>query len=211
MNPPKTDLKSKPKEPAKKPEAKPAPKSEPKKNESTKKDDAKKLTIADTSKLTTKNPPKEKAATPRPSDADTKKQAQDAAKAHADWQKNVASALGGLRSGVSSPISIETPGAGGAAFFNYGLEIVRRYEANWLLPLDVAEDNSIVQVVVTIARDGHVLDARVVRPCGRAAVDKSVRETLQRIPEFPPFPAGSTDTQRTFNIDFNLKARRGSG
>jgi TonB family protein len=229
VSPPKTEIKSPPPEPPKvEPKKSPAPtkqgllppkdvpkaKSKPKepaRKDEPKKDEPKKLAIADTSKLTTKNSSKEREPQTRTTDADARKAAQDAAKAHADWQKNVASTLGGLRTGLSSPVSIEIPGVGGAAFYNYGIEIVRRYEASWLLPFDAGEDNSVVQVVVTLARNGHVLDARVVRPCGRAAVDKSVRETLQRVREFPPFPAGSTDEQRTFNIDFNLKAKRGSG
>ena len=42
-------------------------------------------------------------------------------------------------------------------------------------------------------------------------VDKSVRETLQKVIQFEPFPASFRESQRTFNIDFNLKAKRTTG
>jgi len=203
--------KSKPKDEAKKPAPPKVEKVEPKKAAQPKKDEPK-IKLASTDHLVPRsNPTKETDSKSKASESDAKKRADQYAKMRTEWEKNLQGAIGGLKSGLSSPITIDTPGAGASAFLSYGAEIVSRYERNWLVPADAIEDNSVVQIVVTIARDGHVIDARVVRPCGRAVVDKSVRETLQRVRVFPPFPAGSTDEQRTFNVDFNLKAKRSAG
>ena len=64
---------------------------------------------------------------------------------------------------------------------------------------------------VTVARSGRVLNWEVRRPSGNSAIDRSVRETLQKVLQFEPFPASFRDAQRTFNIDFNLKAKRNTG
>jgi len=202
--------KAKPKEEAKKLTPSKTEKVEPKKAAQPKKDESK-IKIVDTAKLTAKNPPKETDSNSKSPDSNAKKKVDQYARMRADWEKSLQGTIGGLKTGLSSPITIDTPGAGAAAFSSYGAEIVSRYERNWLVPADAVEDNSVVQIVVTIARDGHVLDARVIRPCGRAAIDKSVRETLNRVRAFPPFPPGSTDDQRTFNVDFNLKAKRSAG
>jgi TonB family protein len=53
-----------------------------------------------------------------------------------------------------------------------------------------------------------VVIANITRPSGDAAVDRSVQATLHRVTFIRPFPEGSTDKQRTYNINFNLKAKR---
>jgi hypothetical protein len=42
-------------------------------------------------------------------------------------------------------------------------------------------------------------------------VDKSVRKVLDEVTSLPPFPEGSTDQTRTFDIDFELKPNRMAG
>jgi hypothetical protein len=39
-------------------------------------------------------------------------------------------------------------------------------------------------------------------------VDKSVQRTLDRVTFIAPFPEGAKDKQRTYTINFNLKAKR---
>jgi TonB family protein len=61
---------------------------------------------------------------------------------------------------------------------------------------------------VTIANDGRVTEAHIVAPSGDSSVDNSVQRTLDRVRQLEPFPDGSTDKERTYIINFNLKARR---
>ena len=49
------------------------------------------------------------------------------------------------------------------------------------------------------------------RPSGETGVDSSVQRTLDRIPFIAPFPEGAKEKERTYTINFNLKAKRGIG
>ena len=69
----------------------------------------------------------------------------------------------------------------------------------------------ITKATVTIASDGTVLSARILKPSGDASVDRSVQRTLDRVTFIAPFPEGAKDKQRTYTINFNLKAKRLSG
>jgi len=138
----------------------------------------------------------------------TNSQREKAAAARAALASGIKSSLNSLKNNLSSPISIEPLGPGGAAFANYGQIVVSIYEAAWIIPNDVSDDNSAVMVSVTIARDGRVITARVTQRSGKTAVDKSVQQTLEKVRFIAPFPAGATDAERTFEINFNLKAKR---
>lgn len=124
------------------------------------------------------------------------------------------SIIGGLQGGLSAPVDVQVDAGGGPnalAFLDYGQTMVRLYEQMWLAPPNLSEAHAVVSVTVTVARDGRVISWRVSRPTGNAAVDKSVRETLEKVRQFEAFPASFRESQRTFNIDFNLKAKRSSG
>ena len=60
----------------------------------------------------------------------------------------------------------------------------------------------------TIANNGRVISARIIERSGDGGVDRSVQKTLDRVTEIAPFPDGSTDRERTYIINFNLKAKR---
>ncbi len=120
--------------------------------------------------------------------------------------------LTALKGNLSQGVSIGTPGAGGEGFVNYGQYVIAVYQNAWLTPNDLADDSLIVQVTVTIARDGTVLRASVTRKAGVTALDKSVQRALDRVQSIGrPFPEGIRDAQRTFQLDFNLKAKRQIG
>ena len=124
------------------------------------------------------------------------------------------SILGGIQGGLSSPVDIHIDAGGGpnaAAFLDYGQMMVRLYEQMWLVPANLSDSLSVVGVTVTVARNGRVLGWELLKPSGNSAIDKSVRETLQKVIQFEPFPASFRESQRTFNIDFNLKAKRNTG
>jgi TonB family protein len=75
-------------------------------------------------------------------------------------------------------------------------------------PDNTASDNANAKVTVTIASDGTVISAQVISSSGDDSVDSSVQRTLDRVTFIAPFPEGTTDKQRTYTINFNLKAKR---
>jgi TonB family protein len=125
-----------------------------------------------------------------------------------DNSKVVNSALQALRHNLSSATEVEMPGNSSAAAANYAQVVKSYYEQAWMPPDDTASDDANIRVRVTIARDGTVISARVITPSGDASVDKSVRNTLERVQLLPPFPDGSNDKERTYIINFNLKSKR---
>lgn len=117
-------------------------------------------------------------------------------------------AVNSLRQGLSSSTEVETPGPGGAAFANYAQIVKSIYERSWIAPTDVSDDEATAQAVVIITRDGTVKNARLVGKSGSAALDRSVEQVLRRVKFVHEFPEGTTDTERSFTINFNLKAKR---
>lgn len=140
--------------------------------------------------------------------------AKAAQQAHLQRVAKMKSILGGIQGGLSSPVDINIDAGGGpnaAAFLDYGQMMVRIYEQMWLVPANLSDSLSIVGVTVTVARNGRVLEWQLLKPSGNSAIDRSVRETLQKVIQFEPFPASFRESQKTFNIDFNLKAKRNTG
>jgi len=133
------------------------------------------------------------------------------AKATPDNSKAVKSALQTLRSNLSSATEIAPVGNSSVAAANYAQVVKSVYERAWTPPTDTASDDANIKVRVTIASDGTVISAHVIEPSGDASVDSSVRNTLDRVQFIVPFPSGSTDKERTYIINFNLKAKRLNG
>ena len=118
-----------------------------------------------------------------------------------------------LRNDVApgTPIEVFGPGGGGVAYANYDQVVRSIYWQNWTPPEDTASDQAITKATVTIESDGTVLSARIIKPSGDASVDKSVQRTLDRVTFIARFPEGAKDKQRTYTINFNLKAKRLTG
>ncbi len=140
--------------------------------------------------------------------------AQAEAQARAQAQRQLASrigqAVGSLERGLTPGTSVEVPGPGGAAFANYGLLVQAAYQLAWLPPQEVAAQSAVVRARVVIQRSGRVTEARVEKPCGIPAVDKSVERALE-LKSVEPFPEGAKDTERTFIINFDLKTKQPFG
>ena len=118
-----------------------------------------------------------------------------------------------LRNDVAPGTTIEAfgPGGGGEAYASYDQVVQSIYWHAWTPPEDTASDEAITKATVTIESDGTVLSARILKPSGDASVDKSVQRTLDRVTFIARFPEGAKDKQRTYKINFNLKAKRLSG
>lgn len=150
---------------------------------------------------------KQKSATTTDSKADAaderQKQLANAARAAA---KN-------LRGGLSSSTSIELPGPGGGGvpYANFLDGVKKDYSDAWIVPDEVTDDEATATASVTIARDGTVVDARIVSFSGNAVADQSVEAVLRRVRRTVPLPDGAKENQRTVKIKFNVKAKRGLG
>ena len=132
----------------------------------------------------------------------------------ADARKRAADLIGAtarsLRSDIAPGTTLEAlgPGGGGEVYASYDAVVQSIYWHAWTPPEDTASDQAVTKVTVTIESDGTVLSARIINPSGDASVDKSVQRTLDRVTFIAPFPEGAKDKQRTYTINFNLKAKR---
>jgi TonB family protein len=153
---------------------------------------------SDTSKSKTKTADAEKAA-----------QERQAADARRRLGQQFAAAAQNMKAGTATTIEDFGPGDGGPSVGNYADLVRTKYEIAWQAPDDTATDDAITKVSVTIARDGTVLARHITRPSGDAQVDRSVQRTLDRVTFIAPFPEGAKDKQRTYIINFNLRAKRG--
>lgn len=120
-----------------------------------------------------------------------------------------------ISSGLSSSTKVdmpEGPGGGGVSYANYGQIVRKIYTDGWIVPDDMTDDEATIKVSVTIARDGKVLSRQIVSPSGSAAANRSIQNTLDRITNIGiPFPQGAKESQRTFIMTFNLKAKKAFG
>jgi len=145
------------------------------------------------------------------SETETREEARQQADARRRLSQQFASAAESIRESTSSATSIEDygRGGGGPAYAEYSQYVKMLYENAWQAPNDTATDDAITQVRVTINSDGNVSSAHITRGSGDAQVDRSVQRTLDRVTFIRPFPDGAKDKQRTYIINFNLKAKRG--
>ncbi len=125
----------------------------------------------------------------------------------------IGAAAQSLRDDIAPGTSIEPlgPGGGGEVYASYDQAVKSAYWHAWIPPEDTASDAAITTATVTIASDGTVLTARIVKPSGDTNVDKSVQRTLEHVTYIAPFPEGAKEKQRTYTIKFDLKARRLTG
>jgi TonB family protein len=102
-------------------------------------------------------------------------------------------------------------GGGGEGSVNYAQYIMTCFEKAWNPPSELENDEALVETQVVIQRNGRFLLKKITKRCGIPALDKSVERALDAVPFVRPFPEGAQDLERTFNIEFNLKAKRRIG
>ena len=103
---------------------------------------------------------------------------------------------------------VAMPGPGSGAAADYAATVRRHFEAAWIPPDDSSSDDANVKVTVTIGRTGSVIAARILDRSGDSRVDASIQRALDRVTFVAPFSDGAKDNERTFIINFNLKAKR---
>lgn len=134
--------------------------------------------------------------------------AREAQRQRAARLKAIASVARSIKENTSSATSVDMPGEGSVSYANYASAVKSIYERAWTPPDDTSSDDAITKASVTISRDGSVISSRILNPSGDARVDASVQRTLDRVTFVAPFPDGAKEKERTFIINFNLKAKR---
>ena len=133
----------------------------------------------------------------------------------ADLQRSrVEGVLGSLENNLSSGTSVSVPGTGGATYASYTSFVDFIYRRAWapLKPRETGDRSASVIARVIIARDGSVISDTITKRSGNAALDKSVQAALDSVRTIGrPFPEGATDSQREFEIEFNLESRGDEG
>jgi TonB family protein len=144
------------------------------------------------------------------SQAEAEAKAEKAArKAQQQRERAFRDAANKIRDNKASSTTIDMPpGQSSVAYADYASVVKTVYTENWTMPDTSASDDANVKVSVTIASDGRVTEAHIVEKSGDASVDSSVQRTLDKVTQIEPFPEGSTDRERTYIINFNLKAKR---
>ena len=163
----------------------------------------------DLGKPVMRNPKEKQAAAEASAQAAEKAEQQ---RANAQRVAAINGSLKNLGNNLSTSTTVEMPeGLGGAAEINYRDLVLKKYDDAWNAPGDVDDDEANTKARVVIARSGNVISADIIQNSRNPKLDKSVRRALDSLRFIHPFPAGSPDSQRTYIINFNLKAKRGTG
>jgi TonB family protein len=123
----------------------------------------------------------------------------------------IRNAIEDLKNHFTTGTDVVSPVSGEAVDPGYIAVVKEKYSTAWLPPDDTASDAANTKVSVTIGSDGTVISSRILNPSGDVHVDGSVQRTLDRVIFVAPFPDGAKEKQRTFIINFNLKAKRQLG
>jgi TonB family protein len=123
------------------------------------------------------------------------------------------SAVKGIGSKTSGLTVLGNVGAGGGgeAFAGYENVIGSIFYHAWTPPEGISDISSDTEVEIVVARDGTIISANITTKSGKSAMDKSVFSALRKVKKLPPFPQGAQDSQRTFQLVFNLKAKQSAG
>jgi TonB family protein len=149
-------------------------------------------------------------------DKSSSSQPSSSSRSEARRLKEIENTLGELASGVrnsGSPNTIvDVQGIGGGeAFAGYRDVVYNAYYHAWIAPDNTANRLAMAYAKVTIARDGSIISAELVRPSDDRELDKSVERALREVTKLQPFPASTQDTQRTFTIRFSPDAKELAG
>jgi TonB family protein len=131
----------------------------------------------------------------------------------ADARRHAAAAIGRVVAGIqdnlsgSTSIELKGPGGGGLPYANWREAVKSVYDRAWILPSGVTSDSASAEATVTIARDGTVVSANLVKRSGNATVDESVRVALDRVRYAAPLPDDAKEDQRTIPLVFDVRAK----
>jgi TonB family protein len=114
-------------------------------------------------------------------------------------------------SSATTTVELRGPGGGGVPYANFLDAVKKVYSDAWIVPDGVTDEEATATASVTIARDGSVVSAQLVRASGNPLVDASVEAVLRRVRHVVPLPETARENQRTVTIRFNVKSKRALG
>ena len=138
-------------------------------------------------------------------------------------RQQLASLLGkgasNIKSKTSAPTTVEATGggdgSGGQASINYRQYVALKYKGEYDDALaraaGIASGDFVVRASVTISSSGRVIVSQITTRSGNAALDKLVQSVLNGVKNIEGFPAGSQDSERTFNLRFELRPESRQG
>lgn len=137
--------------------------------------------------------------------------ARDQAAADARLARAIGRATESLQVGFADGTKVEVGGPGGEAYANYAAFVRDLFDNAWVVTPDVAYEDAVTIVKVVVARSGAIISKTITTRSGNTPMDRSVQRALDKVTKLPPFPEGSKDSQRSFTIEFNLRAKRLTG
>lgn len=149
-------------------------------------------------------------STSRSSDTAKAQRDRDRAAARQRAEK-IDQAISAINAGASGSVRVDElrgPGGGGVPYAGFNQALVSAYMRAWLVPADLADSNAKVVAKITISRDGDVISARIERSSGNSDLDESVRRALDKVSYVAPLPEGTKETQKTFWLEFDPRAKR---
>jgi TonB family protein len=119
-------------------------------------------------------------------------------------------ALRTLSHSLSSATTVDMPGNSSVAYASYASVVKSVYEQALRpeLPNQVASNNEITKVRITVESDGTVVSAEIISPSGDPSWDDAVQRTLDGVKVIAPFPAGTTDKERHYTLNFNPEVEK---
>jgi TonB family protein len=110
---------------------------------------------------------------------------------------------------TSGNTTVESPGdgTGGPSYATYAAFIRKIYMDAWQQPEDMQDGGAITEVEIEVAKDGTVINSRIIEPSSNMRMDRSVLDVLRRVIEIKPFPPSWKEERRTFRLRFDLKVR----
>lgn len=124
--------------------------------------------------------------------------------------QQVARSLRTLSKDLSSRTTVQEftgPGGGGPLSAAYRDILANTYDSAWSSPPDLSDENAKVAISVTIARDGRVINGRIINTSHNSAMDRSIQILLDTVTYVAPFPAGWSESERSFEIVLSLRAK----
>jgi len=110
-----------------------------------------------------------------------------------------------IRSGLQPRMSIDTTSGSGVAYATYAQYVHTIYEgALRRQGKQPGQSGETVRVRITIDRSGRVTEERILSGARTSPFGRAVQAALSRVDQIRPFGPGSTDSSRTYIINFRL-------
>jgi TonB family protein len=112
---------------------------------------------------------------------------------------------------LSSALQTKTPDnlhKDGISDLRFKEALINAYWRAWLIPSEAANETSKVVVTITVRRDGTVISSSLQTRSANSALNASVQRALNAVTFITPLPESVEDTQKTFQLEFDPRAKR---